>query len=126
MSYYEFATEMFFSYLKPYIECIFKALPFENQIIDIKNYEILTKIRGNFNNKDVLFLTESSGRYISSFLNILRDDYGCIQFQKQSSLRKITYNPCKYSKDALINEIKINNKSVSDYLKLYHNLINQQ
>ena len=37
---------------------------------------------------EILFLTESKGRYMSSWLNIMRDDYGIIDFMPRSSLRK--------------------------------------
>lgn len=42
-------------------------------IINLKNNEIGEIIRQKYKNKDILFLTDSNNRYISSWLNIMRE-----------------------------------------------------
>ena len=50
---------------------------------------------------EILFLTESKGRYMSSWLNIMRDDYGIIDFMPRSSLRKMNYITSEYDDNEL-------------------------
>ncbi|HIV49006.1 MAG TPA: hypothetical protein IAA33_04085, partial [Candidatus Helicobacter avicola] len=64
MPFCEFALVMFESYLRPYYEAIFKVLP-EN--VRATNKELASAIRKQFNCRtDILFLTQSNGRYVSS------------------------------------------------------------
>ena len=69
------------------------------KIFYLKNEEIiytvgktLIKISNKYNGKEIMYLTESKGRYISSWLNIMRDDYGILDFQSRSNNRKLNYN----------------------------------
>lgn len=125
-NYEEFAYEMYSGYLKPYFEELFIALNkisnynyFNNYVIT--NSHLCGVIKENYRNKDILFLTQSDGRYISSWLNILRDDYGCINFVSRSNNRKIIYNPTILNKQALISNIKtysVADRHIEKYYKL--------
>lgn len=105
LSYEDFLVDMYNSYIKPYVDLIMEAITEEN----MNNQQILDKIRELYNGRDVLFLTESAGRYISSWMNILRDDFGCIDFQSRSSNRKIIYMPNQLNEESLKHMIKENN-----------------
>lgn len=125
MEYEIFASYLFTNYIKPYVQEIFNVFTSSGPTnIILNNQEICNKIRENFHGKDVMFLTESDGRYISSWLNILRDDYGCISFKRASSERTIIYNPCKYTEESLALEIK-NNSVAYEYIQRYTKLINE-
>lgn len=121
--YEEFASDVFETYLSPYVEQIFKVLELSgNSVVSLNNTKICEEIRNNFRGRDVLFLTESDGRYMSSWLNILRDDYGCIDFAPRNSTRTIKYNPCKFNKNSLKEEIK-KNSIAYEYIDRYYSLI---
>ena len=51
-------------------------------------------------------MTESKGRYVSSWLNIMRDDYGFVDFKPRNNTRVVKYDPFNLSKDDLIQKIK--------------------
>lgn len=118
-----FASDIFDVYIKPYIIEIFDIFNnIEGENISISNRKICEEIRKKHHNRDVLFLTDSDSRYMSSWLNILRDDFGCIDFKPRSNDRKIIYNPCKFNKDSLIKEIKSKSKAYR-YIERYHKLV---
>lgn len=109
MDFPNFALTILKSYINPYIKEIFKVLN-ENQNQNLSINEIKEKIKENYNNVDVLFLTESDGRYISSWLNIIRDDFGFIKFKARSNDRKIILNYMEYNDEAVIKTIKNHSK----------------
>lgn len=109
MDFPNFALTILKSYINPYIKEIFKVLN-ENQNQNLSINEIKEKIKENYNNVDVLFLTESDGRYISSWLNIIRDDFGFIKFKARSNDRKIILNYMEYNDEAVIKIIKNHSK----------------
>ncbi len=111
MDFPNFALTILKSYINPYIKEIFKVLN-ENQNQNLSINEIKEKIKENYNNVDVLFLTESDGRYISSWLNIIRDDFGFIKFKARSNDRKIILNYMEYNDEAVI-------KTIKNYSKYY-------
>ena len=117
----EFAAKIMLSYMIPYVKEIYEC--FNNKLeLDLNNQDIKNFINSKYNNRDVLFLTESNGRYISSWLNILRDDYGCISFEARNKKRVINYNPVDYNERALIDKIK--NSSVAyKYIERYNQLL---
>lgn len=119
----EFAYELLESYIKPYISLFFDVFnDYDSNEFVISNKQISENIRTKYNNKDVLFVTDSDERYISSWMNILRDDYGCISFEPRKYLRKINYNPNDLRKEVLIN--KINNNSIAKkYIDKFIDLI---
>ena len=105
---YSFISSMYKDYLYPYIDILMDIL-IENStdgMCNLNNQQISNLIRNRYNGRDVLFLTESNGRYISSWLNIMRDDFGCIQFAARSSERKIIYKPSELRQSDLTRKIK--------------------
>jgi len=116
-----FASKIMFSYMQPYVKELYEVFN-QNRFIQLNNQEIKDCIYKKYNNRDVLFLTESDGRYISSWLNILRDDFGCIIFQPRNSNREIIYNPIELNELSLQQYIK-NNSSAYEYIEKYNNLL---
>jgi hypothetical protein len=115
LEYAEFAYLMYASYIKPFVDVIMDYFN-ENECNLSKNYrEIINDLKTKFNNRDILFLTQSNGRYLSSWLNILRDDYGCIDFKSRNNNRKIIYTPSNLNKDTFIKKINSNTNS-KDYI----------
>jgi len=123
LTFEEFASKIMFSYMKPYVKEIYDTF---NGLREIKlnNQEIKNIIFNKYHNRDVLFLTESEGRYISSWLNILRDDFGCIEFKPRSSDREIIYNPIELNELSLQEYIKHNSKAY-EYIEKYHHLLRE-
>lgn len=120
-TYEEFALNIYNSYLKPYFKEIFDVL--ENDLFtNINNQNLVDKFREKYNGRDILFLSQSNGRYISSWLNIFRDDYGCIYFEPRNSNRKINYNPINFNDEALKSKIK--NYSIAyQYIDKYYEIL---
>ena len=116
-----FASKIMFSYMKPYVKEIYEVFNHQ-RIVNLNNQDIKRHIFNKYNSRDVLFLTESDGRYISSWLNILRDDFGCIDFQPRKSEREIIYNPIELNEISLQEYIK-NNSKAYEYIEKYNNLL---
>ncbi|MDQ7084970.1 MAG: hypothetical protein Q9M36_08560 [Sulfurovum sp.] len=116
-----FASKIMFSYMQPYVKELYEVFNHQNTI-PINNQEIKDTIYQKYNNRDVLFLTESDGRYISSWLNILRDDFGCIEFQARNSNRTIIYNPLELNELSLQQYIKKHSKAY-EYIEKYNTLL---
>ena len=94
MNFPEFAAEMYISYFKDYIDLIFGIIlkhSDKNKIILSLN-DLHHLIDIEFNGKKVLFLTDSENRYLSSWMNIMRDDFGVIDFYPRNDERKIRFN----------------------------------
>ncbi len=104
MSYSEFLVMVFESYIKPYYIEIFKLV--ENDTLNLKNNEIAERIKMHFNNHEVLFLTESNSRYISSWLNIAKDDFAFFSFTKRLVQRQLIFNPFTSNKENFIKHIE--------------------
>ena len=98
LKFHEFCSMVFFDYCKPYVDEVFKILVKKP---NIKLQDLLKKIKLNNNGKDILFLTQSETRYLSSWLNIFRDDFGFISFIPKQNTRVINYNPLNISKNNL-------------------------
>jgi len=110
--YEDFAVMMFHSYLEPYFREI--QICFENKDrIEMSNNEFSDKIRKRYHGRDVLYLTQSNNRYISSWLNIMRDDYGILSFEPRQELKTINYNPFELNEESLKN--KISEYSIANY-----------
>ncbi len=117
--YYEFAYIMYESYIKPYFKEIIELFEGKNEIT-FNNNEICQIISDKYHKKEVLYLTESNGRYISSWMNIMRDDYGVIDFEPRSNLKRLNYNILELNKEKIIENIKKFSKAniyLQDYYK---------
>ena len=110
-NYESFLNIMYKSYLKPYISLLNKYFHFDEKNLLKSNNEICSDLKEYFDGKDILFLTESKGRYLSSWLNILRDDFGLLSFETRSSLRTINYNIDYLNDMALEKHIKTHTKA---------------
>ena len=111
MEFAEFAYMIFDSYLKPYYELIFKIL---QKNPNLKNGEICEECKKELGTtKEIYFLTESNARYMSSWLNVARDDFKIIDFEPRNSKRKILFDPFIASKNAFINHIERNTNYLS-------------
>lgn len=97
----DFLIMMYKSYIKPYVETLLNYFTQANQNINQDLKTIRAEIVSQFSNRDVLFLTQSQTRYLSSWLNILRDDFGCINFKPRNSNRIINYNPLEMNDKSL-------------------------
>lgn len=120
-SYEDFLYMMYESYLSPYIDELVNYFSIEENLSK-NNQQISKDIKKEYSDKDVLFLTQSNGRYLSSWLNILRDDFGCIDFKPRSSQRKLNYNISTLNKKTIIENIKKYSKA-QQYLNNFNELI---
>ena len=111
LSYEEFLLMMYKSYLQPYIDTLLNYFCEDEINLSKSNKQICDDIKSKFLGKDVLFLTQSNWRYMSSWLNILRDDFGCIDFNSRSSERKLLYNIFELNDSSIIQNIKKNSKA---------------
>ena len=107
LNYFDFCVMTFFDYMKPYVDNIFPILLKDR---NISLFNLNKQIRSNNGGKEVLFVTQAETKYISSWLNIFRDDFGFINFAPKKTDREINYNPLKISKKDLLNNIKKYNK----------------
>lgn len=128
--YSEFCLEIYKSYIKEYIDLLTQVLlSISNNELNVvfnSSYEdISMKISQMFMGKKVLFVTDSGTRYLSSWLNIMRDDFMCIDFSSRSSQRKILYNISEYNDNAIINRIK-KNEIAYTYLIKFNQLLNKK
>lgn len=120
LPYSEFAYIMYSAYMKPYFDEILES--FSKEIETISNDEISNKIKKRYSCRDVLYLTQSNNRYISSWLNIMRDDYGIIKFDSRSSKRRVIYKPNELNKSAFIEKIT-ENSIAKEYIINFQNLL---
>jgi hypothetical protein len=120
-SYEEFLYMMYESYISPYIDELLNYFSVESNLSK-DNQEISSDLKKEYSDKDVLFLTQSKGRYLSSWLNILRDDFGCIDFLPRSKNRSVNYNLSNFNKKAVIENIRKYSKA-QRYLNSFSKLI---
>ena len=122
LPYEAFAVKMYNVYIKPYIKEFYKVFNKYGAEFDLSNQDIKKLISKNWSNKDILFLTESTGRYISSWLNLMRDDFGMINFASRNNHRKIIYNPLILNDKELERLIKENSIAYK-YIKRYYDIL---
>ena len=128
MPIHEFITNIIFEYYYPYINIFFRAFDRYQQkndkyiLYNMSNSILADYMREFYNNKDILFVTESNNRYISSWLNCLKDDLLCVEFPPSKQVKNIIikYNPL-YSKEQTKSILKTHfrNESVKKYLSEY-------
>lgn len=120
-----FAYTIYSEQIKPYVDNMISTLTTLNADVNaISLTDIKTVLESNFGGQEILFMTDSGTRYLSSWLNIMRDDYRCIDFQSGKSNRTydIFYNPKKYNKKAIMREVSNNeyaNKFINDFIQLF-------
>jgi hypothetical protein len=103
MDYFEFCRNITFERLSPFFNVIMNALIMianENKTdyssIKTSAQEIREKILDIFNGNEVMYVTESKTRYISSWMNILKEDLGAVCFNTGNYQNiKINYFPSK-------------------------------
>lgn len=103
-----FVNDIYRNYIKPYVDILQKALEESNSDKTTVSLEDISKIiSSDFGGQEVLFLTDSDNRYLSSWLNIMRDDCGCIDFEKNKTKKLFTtnYKMKDYNSAAIINKI---------------------
>jgi hypothetical protein len=120
--YEDFLIIMYKSYIKPYIEVIMEYLTKDTKNLNNSLKKINEDIVSKFSSRDVLFLTQSKTRYLSSWLNILRDDFGCVEFAPKNSKRDLNYNPLELNENFLKQKIVKYTKS-KDYIKNLKNIL---
>lgn len=128
-----FINALYEDYIHPFIDEIMDVLVEKSNdgLVNIKNGEIVDCIRNKYGNRDVLFLSESNSRYVSSWLNIMRDDLGCIDFEPKSKnpIRKINFIPHELTLQSRIEMIKKYSKGykyLDDFNKIKKNLVNRE
>ena len=103
---------MYKSYVKPYADMLMNYF-YENPINLNKSLkDIKQDFLNMYNNHEILFFTQSETRYLSSWLNILRDDFGCLDFQTRSNHRILNYIPYMLNDDFLLDSIKRHTKAM--------------
>lgn len=107
----EFLLMMYKIYINPYINLILDCFSQDGSYLKRKQKDIVEYFSERHNNKEILYFTQSQNRYIGSWLLILRDDFGCIDFQNGSSERTLNYNPLELNDDILLEKIRQYTKS---------------
>ena len=108
MNLVEFTSVIYTDYIKAYVDEIMSLFVEKPNLLKSTNSSIAEAIKNKYKGKDILYLTESKGRYISSWLNIMRDDLNCISFQPRTNDRNIKYIPADYLNESLKNKIREN------------------
>lgn len=122
MSFEKFAVMIFYSYLSPYYDLLLKIL---SKKPNLKNNEISNEIKKeNEILTDILFLTQSNGRYISSWLSIARDDFGIIDFEPRNNKRVVKFNPFLSNEKAFEKHI-LENSKYFDFKNKFDEVINE-
>lgn len=103
----EFTFILYKDYMKPYVDILLNLFESNSNILKMTNKEIALELKKKYNGKDVLYLTESDGRYISSWLNIMRDDLSCIDFKPRNTNREVTKYINKYRDDEIQRNIEV-------------------
>lgn len=101
-----FLLEIYKSYLKPYIDILMNYFYQNNHNSNKSLMQVKKDFLDCYNGNEILFLTQSDTRYLSSWLNILRDDFGCIDFQSRNNHRKLNYNPTILNDEYLLTQIQ--------------------
>lgn len=109
MDFAEFAYEVYNSYIRNYFQIIWTNLfSLGAASTPITLAKLKESIDFSFHGREVLFLTDSGTRYLSSWLNIMRDDFGCIDFKPKQSLRtySLIYPIDSFNKKAICQKVK--------------------
>lgn len=126
LSVIEYINTLYEEYIYPFVDEIMQVLvdnAKENKV-SMNNQAIAKEIRRRHNGFDVLYLTDSNGRYISSWLNLMRDDLGCISFEARSPERTINYEPKILNQRERVNQIEKYSKA-TEYIEAYNKIKNK-
>ena len=121
LDYEEFAEKIYSSYISSYANEVIKCFDGEDSL-KLNNRGFTDKIKSSYKKRDVLFLTQSESRYMSSWLNIFKDDYGFISFKPRNDVRKLIYNPNELTVKVFCKKIKENSIAYK-YIEKYNKLI---
>lgn len=119
--YEDFLLFIYKGYISQYIDLLLEYFKTEENLLK-SNSDICKDIKRQFDNKDVLFLTESNSRYMSSWLNILRDDYGVLNFLTRDKDRKLNYIINELNEQAIKSKIKQYSKGYS-YISNFNSIL---
>lgn len=120
-----FAEHCYTNYIKPYIDVLQAVLKDLNaQKVPVSLDDISNGINLRFGNQEVLFLTDSDNRYLSSWLNIMKDDFNCIDFEKNKTNRsyKTIYVMSEFNSKAIIRYVDSNaiaKLKINEFMKLF-------
>ncbi|EIT6714841.1 hypothetical protein L2Y61_001186 [Campylobacter upsaliensis] len=129
LPYPQFALKLF-EYLKPFFTYLITTISekTQQQECNCSNKELFEVMHKKYG--EIAFLTEyqekdatPNTRYISSYLNILRDDYGVIDFLPRSSVRKLLYNPLDLNEKAFLQHIE-KHSLIKNYQANFQRIIN--
>lgn len=129
LPYPQFALKLF-EYLKPFFTYLITTISekTQQQECNCSNKELFEAMYKKYG--EIAFLTEyqekdatPNTRYISSYLNILRDDYGVIDFLPRSSVRKFLCNPLDLNEKAFLQHIK-KHSLIKKYQANFQRIIN--
>lgn len=120
-TYADFCYELYNAYAKVYVDLIYRHLV-KNPSVSLS--ELKKSIDSEYDNKEVLFITDSDNRYLSSWLNIMRDDYQCIEFATRNNQRQLIYNPSNLNRETFVQKIEIN-KQANRYINRYRELVSK-
>ena len=106
MSVHEFLVMMYQSYVKPYADILMGYFAGNSNNLNNSLLSIKQDFLDMYGGKEILFFTQSKTRYLSSWLNILRDDFGFIDFSPRSNNRIMNFNPLILNDGFLLKEIQ--------------------
>jgi len=97
LNFIEFTMKLVEEFLYPYVNTLMTVL-LENQRKEITWTDVKNSCKEIWSvpsDREIEFFTESETRYISSWMNILRDDIQCIKFPARTNRKvvEIIYNP---------------------------------
>lgn len=118
----EFTYTIYADYAKPYVDLLLKLFQENPLSLKMRNSQIVEELKKEYNGKDILYLTQSNARYVSSWLSVMRDDLQCLEYEPNSSNREIKYNINNYTESAIKNILSTNNIG-QKYLDKYHELV---
>lgn len=127
LNFIEFTMRLIDEYLYPYVNTLMTVLlEHQNKLVTWNIVKDSCKAIWSVpSNREIEFLTESDTRYISSWMNILKDDIQCVSYlsKTQKKVVNIIYNPLPGLPNVsqLIKNKKINFTTpvyIENYLKI--------
>lgn len=103
---HEFLRMMYQSYIKPYVDILMNYFSQNPERLNYTLSQIKQDFLDAYAGQEILFFTQSNTRYLSSWLNILRDDFGCIDFASRNTNRTLNFNPSSLNDEFLSQQIR--------------------